>query len=112
MTDKQILNKLQPLESKMIHYQTTNGGSLTADDIQIIKSIYSDLNDRTLNQLPRQFVTSCSSCVREVFAIVCSWYFRAKEIVAQEPLNETTEVLKPISKTTVKKSVGIKNNLK
>jgi len=79
MTDKELLKALQPLEKKMQQFSTSKSGYLTPEDLGIIRKTYPDMQQRALGNLGRVFNTSCSACIRDVFSVYCSWYFREKE---------------------------------
>ncbi len=79
MTEDEFFNKLKPLEPKMAAYQQTQGGSLTANEVAILKELYPVLKGMANDGLPRVFKSSCGSCIREVFAVYASVYFRIKE---------------------------------
>jgi hypothetical protein len=79
MTDKEFYNKLKELEPKMELFNSTRGGSLSIDDVNLIKSIYTKLVELSSGHINRNFNTSCSTCIRETFQILISVYYRLKE---------------------------------
>lgn len=78
MTEQKFYEKLKPLEPAMENYLKTNGGGLTATEVGVLKELYPTLQIMTNQGLPRVFKASCSTCVREVFAVYASVYYRLK----------------------------------
>jgi hypothetical protein len=76
MTNEEFVEKLKPLEPAMEAFAKTGGGGLTASEVGILKELYPVLKAMAPDGLPRVFKISCSSCVREVFAVYTSVYFR------------------------------------
>jgi len=86
MTDKELLQALEPLKDKIEQFTATASGSLSPDEVQLMKVLYPELQERAMNQLPRVFNASCGSCIRETFGIYCSWYQRESERINHEEL--------------------------
>jgi len=78
MTDKEFVEKLKPLEAAMAAFAKTGGGNLTASEVGLLKDLYPHLKAMAPDGLPLAFKSSCSTCVREVFAVFTSVYFRLK----------------------------------
>jgi hypothetical protein len=77
-TDKELLQALQPLEEKFKEFEKSDGCQLGAGDVQLLKQLYPDMQQRAMGAMPRVFTSSCSSCVKEVFRVYTSWYLRVK----------------------------------
>lgn len=78
MNDKELVDKLKPLKNRMIQFAASGGRILTANYVQLMKDVYLESQIRILNQLPRTFNASCSSCIKNTFEIYSSWYFKTK----------------------------------
>ena len=76
MTNQEFVEKLRPLEAAMAAFAKTGGGNLTASEVGILKELYPVLKSMAPDGLPRVLKSTCGSCVREVFAVFTSVYFR------------------------------------
>lgn len=79
MTDKEFYDKLQGLESKMLTFNESGGGSLSATEIALLKELYPKLKEMSKGYISTKFNSGCGSCVRTTFQIYSSVYFRLKE---------------------------------
>jgi hypothetical protein len=62
----------------MKQYIKTKTGSLSPAANEIIKEVYPTLQSMALGALPRQYRTSCGSCVRNVFDVVITVFYSLK----------------------------------
>ncbi len=76
MTEQELYVKLKPLEPLFIQYANSKSGVVSATANQIIKEVYPKVQEMALGSLPRQYKSSCGSCVRNVMDVLVSLYFR------------------------------------
>ena len=76
MSDKELLKALEPLEEKFKEFAKFDGCQLGAGEVQLLKQLYPNLQERAQGGLPRVFTSSCATCVKEVFRVYTSWYLR------------------------------------
>jgi hypothetical protein len=79
MTEQEMYIKLKPLEPVFNQYAATRTGVLSPAANGIIKEVYPTLQTMALGGLPRQYKSSCGSCVKNVMDVLVSLYFRLKE---------------------------------
>jgi len=78
ISDKQLLEALEPLENKMIQFTANSSGQLTAGEVQLMKVHYPDIQERANGQMAKTFCTTCGASIRDTFTIYSSWYLRTK----------------------------------
>lgn len=110
MSDKDLIQALSGLESKMIKYTATQSVLLSAAELQLMQKIYPEMQKRSMNQLPRVFNTGCSTCIKEVLSVYISFYFRVKAELDEEETTQQEPVIAVSGNTQA--SAGVNKNKK
>lgn len=95
LTEKELYAKLGTLSEPMEQFRKHNSAALTAEQVELMKDVYEDVNVKSHGQMPQRLNVGCDACVREAFVVFISLFDKMHKnpLLNSDAEPETKDVL-------------------